>query len=508
MRLLPAFIQHIWVSTLFLGLVLAVVALMRARLTASARFTLALVGILKFAIPAGMLMAWTVGSFGPAPSPIFELPLQAGAAIRVAVARSTPSVWPQVIVGAWLVVSALLILRFTLTRHRLVRLALQTAQPATPREAAALTRARARVGVHRSIDVARSSVSEAPAVLRIVRPIVVLPSSGCDDLSDAELEALLCHECAHVLRNDNLIARIESFICALFWFHPLIWIAQRITVIERERACDEAVAESADERETYLAALAKFCHAAIVPRLPGVSCMATARLKERMDHMENYENLRAQAPSPRRIAAIATTALIAYTVVAGIAGGTSALAVGGAPNESAYGIKINAVREGASVELQGRVTDNKSGKVLAMPKVTFAADKEATARAGNTSDNVDVVFQIRPDAGRRFIVDVTVDKSGDALFKRTLIVTPSETVPQRQYSGAAISMNLKDADLRDVIRTFGKLSGINMTIDESITGTVSVSWTDVPWDQAFDEILRDNNLTYRLEGANMQVMKR
>ena len=512
MRSLPALIEHLWVSTLFLAMVLALLVLLRGRLTAAARFTLALIGILKFAIPAGPLVQAVSRLSGGTASPaLFELPAQAAGVFQMSLTPAPASRWPLLLLGLWFVTAAMILLRFTLTRHRLVRHAVQTAQPATPREVAALTRARSRMKIVRGIDIARSSVSEGPAVLRIVRPLVVLPASGCEELSDAELEALLCHECAHVRRHDNLIARIESLICAFFWFHPLIWIAQRITVIDRERACDEAVAESADERETYTAALAKFCHAAIVPRLPGVSCMATARLKERMDHMENYETLKAQAPSPARITAVAVAALLAYTVLAGLAGSDRALAVSTTGGETAYAVKLTAVRKGDAIEMAGRVTDNATQTVVASPAMKFIAGTEATARAGNTEEDVEVVFRTRPGAaGDPIVVDVTVEKSGRRTFARTLAVTPTDATAaqQRKYTGAPITMNLKDADLRDVLTTFGKLTGLIMTIDDEIQGRISVSWTDVPWDQALDEILRDHALEYRLEGNAMQITKR
>jgi beta-lactamase regulating signal transducer with metallopeptidase domain len=508
MSFLPELVQHLWVSTLFLAVLLAAVFLLRGRLTAGARFMLALIGVLKFAVPAGLLMSWMVRLFEPDSRAAFALPVKAAGVLRLDVAPAAPqSIWPQMAVGLWLGVAALIVLRYALTRHRLVRLAEQTAVPATPREVAALNRARLRAGVRRSIDVVRSGVSEAPAVLRTIRPMVVLPAGGCDDLSDEELEALLCHECAHVRRYDNLIARVESFLCALFWFHPLLWIAQRITALERERACDEAVAESADERETYLAALAKFCHAAIAPRLPGVSCMATARLKERMDHVENYERLKAHSPSPRRMAAISVAALAVYTIVAGIATDNRALAVTAGGSDAPYAIKITAVRDGDTVDLQGRVTDNASGRVVAMPKVTFAAGETATARAGNTADAIDVTFQVRPDSGRRFAVDVTVDRSGAARFQHTLMVTPSEAAAATKYDGAPISLELKQADIRDVLRTFGQLTGMNMQIGEEVTGKVTVSWTGVPWDQAFEEMLREHGLTHRIEGSTIHIEK-
>jgi type IV pilus assembly protein PilQ len=76
---------------------------------------------------------------------------------------------------------------------------------------------------------------------------------------------------------------------------------------------------------------------------------------------------------------------------------------------------------------------------------------------------------------------------------------------QKVYSGEPISLNLKDADIKDVIRTFADLTGLNIAVDPQVSGTVTVNFTEVPWDQALDIILRQNNLTYTIEGNVMRV---
>jgi beta-lactamase regulating signal transducer with metallopeptidase domain len=506
----PLFVSHVWSSTIFLLLVLAVIFLIRGRLTASARFSLCLIGILKFAIPSAAIAPWVRLVFSSSSAGPLKVPLQfLGGAFPVNQPLTGPALWPAAATAIWLTVAMALIARHALIRHRLVALSIHTAVPPQTREAEALTRARRRLRIRQAIDIVRSALPEAPAVLRILRPLIVLPAAGCDDLSDEELESLLSHECAHIARHDNLIARIESVICALFWFHPLIWIAQRITVIERERACDEAVADSAERRETYLAALTKFCHASIAPRLPGVSCMATAKLKERMDHVMKYPALKAQAPSPKRVALLATSALILFTAVSGIVGTDKAFAGGTAKGDEAYAVKITAMRAGGSIVLQSAVTNNKTHQIVGAPKVTLDDTRRANMKISEAG--VDVTFEVRPDSGDRIAVDVTIEKEGEIVQRNTLVVAPSEAPTAEtssNYTGQPISLDLKDADLRDVIGTFGKITGLEMRIDDSVQGKVSVNWHNVPWDQAFDSLLKDNGLTYRIESKTIIVSKK
>ena len=73
------------------------------------------------------------------------------------------------------------------------------------------------------------------------------------------------------------------------------------------------------------------------------------------------------------------------------------------------------------------------------------------------------------------------------------------------YTGDEISMDFQNADLRAVLRTFADISTLNIVIDSSVQGEVNVALTQVPWDQAFDVILRANGLGYEIEGTVVRI---
>ena len=87
----------------------------------------------------------------------------------------------------------------------------------------------------------------------------------------------------------------------------------------------------------------------------------------------------------------------------------------------------------------------------------------------------------------------------------TLSSTRTLSGGPRVFTGEPISLNLKDADLKDVLRTFAELTGLNIAIDPGVGGSVTVDFVDVPWDQALDIILRQNSLTFLLEGNVMRI---
>jgi len=79
------------------------------------------------------------------------------------------------------------------------------------------------------------------------------------------------------------------------------------------------------------------------------------------------------------------------------------------------------------------------------------------------------------------------------------------TTDERQFTGEPITLTLKDADIKDVLRTFATLTNLNIVVDPGVGGTVTVELHDVPWDQALDLILRINGLDYVLENNVLRV---
>ncbi len=77
--------------------------------------------------------------------------------------------------------------------------------------------------------------------------------------------------------------------------------------------------------------------------------------------------------------------------------------------------------------------------------------------------------------------------------------------PAKRYSGEPISVNLKDVDLKDFFRLIHEISGLNVVVDPSVKGTLTIVLDDVPWDQALDIVMRNNSLDKQLEGNVLRV---
>ena len=66
----------------------------------------------------------------------------------------------------------------------------------------------------------------------------------------------------------------------------------------------------------------------------------------------------------------------------------------------------------------------------------------------------------------------------------------------RQFTGTPVSLDFDGTDLRAVLTALAKEGGINLYIDPRVTGTVTTTLTDLPWDEAFDLIATSNGLGY------------
>lgn len=73
------------------------------------------------------------------------------------------------------------------------------------------------------------------------------------------------------------------------------------------------------------------------------------------------------------------------------------------------------------------------------------------------------------------------------------------------YTGRRLSMDFVDADIRNVLRIIGEVSGLNVVAGDGVQGKVTVRLVDVPWDQALDVILKTRGLDQVREGNVIRI---
>jgi type IV pilus assembly protein PilQ len=82
---------------------------------------------------------------------------------------------------------------------------------------------------------------------------------------------------------------------------------------------------------------------------------------------------------------------------------------------------------------------------------------------------------------------------------------PQALGTERRYFGEPMDLSLQDADVKDVLRSFAQLSGVNLVLQPGIRGRVTVELVQVPWDQALEQILKITDLGYDLDGNIMRI---
>ncbi|MEI6313458.1 MAG: type IV pilus secretin PilQ [Syntrophus sp. (in: bacteria)] len=69
-----------------------------------------------------------------------------------------------------------------------------------------------------------------------------------------------------------------------------------------------------------------------------------------------------------------------------------------------------------------------------------------------------------------------------------------------------VSLKMRQADVKTVLRSLARIVDRNIIVKNEIKGEITIDFHDVPWDQAFNSLLRTQGLTYIWEGDIIRVM--
>ncbi len=75
----------------------------------------------------------------------------------------------------------------------------------------------------------------------------------------------------------------------------------------------------------------------------------------------------------------------------------------------------------------------------------------------------------------------------------------------RAGAGRRIDLDLKDADIHDVLRTFADVGRVNVVTADNVSGSVTIRMRNVPWDQAMETVLQAKGLGMVQKGNLIRV---
>jgi uncharacterized protein (TIGR03435 family) len=163
-------------------------------------------------------------------------------------------------------------------------------------------------GVRRPIDLLFHADVLTPLTCGFARPAIVLPSDA-EQWDDRQLRDAIVHELEHVRRGDSVVQLAARIVCALYWFHPLVWIAWRRLCLESERACDDAVLRDS-ERTEYAEQLV-----ALAGRLSGHAWVPGVSMANRSDLSARIEAILDRRQSRGRVGALSASAIVACALL-------------------------------------------------------------------------------------------------------------------------------------------------------------------------------------------------
>ena len=216
--------------------------------------------------------------------------------------------------------------------------------------AAAVARLAARVGVRRPVSVRISILTDTPATLGLLRPVILLPPAVALGVTPEQLEALLAHELAHIRRHDYLVNVLQMLAETLFFYHPAVWWVSERMRVERELCCDDIAVDACGDALSYAQALTKIARLQLTR--PGMALGATGG-----PFLQRIQRLLGVAPTTRPAYPLWVTIASVVLIVAVMFTGSSA-------QSTSPGTLAPTDKESESA-LRGRVVDARSGQPVA-----------------------------------------------------------------------------------------------------------------------------------------------
>ncbi len=309
-------------SSILIGLLLLTDLCLRARVSARLRYGIWLLVLVKLVLPPSLALptginywlgrylpsapvaAVSPAPVSPAPSVVFP-PLT----VQAPLGRDTVTIQEQTLPAAasgtkmaplrrpgWMLLGwavgvstlAVLVLRRIASAGKLLR----RSRPAPEQMAALLEERCADLHVITKVTLRLTDEIHSPCVCGFLRPVILLPSSLPARLWPHGLRTILTHELTHVKRWDPWVSLAQTALQIIYFWHPLVWVANTKLRDLREFAVDETVVTTCrSQAECYTNTLIDiaemaFRKPAFSLRLIGIAESKRA-LERRIKHMLN-----------------------------------------------------------------------------------------------------------------------------------------------------------------------------------------------------------------------------
>ncbi len=111
------------------------------------------------------------------------------------------------------------------------------------------------IRLSKPVALLESCLTDIPVVSGNLRPAILVPIGFLSGMPECQIEAILLHELAHVVRRDYLVNLIQTVVEGFLFYHPAVWWISSAIRAERENCCDDMVVAAGSDASEYAAAL-------------------------------------------------------------------------------------------------------------------------------------------------------------------------------------------------------------------------------------------------------------
>jgi TonB family protein len=306
----------------------------------------------------------------PVPEPL-RLAISARAsAVPDAVASSR---WPAIVSTLWILGMAWLLGRFAAGLARLLHIANSA----------------------RSYGESNILVSDAvttPMTWGVIGPVILIPAYALDWSAD-QRDLMIRHEQAHVHRRDWMWQAFAQVMCAIFWFHPLVWLAAARLRLEAELAADDLVLMSGVEATQYageLVNVARRLHGRM--HLEAVAMVRGGSLKSRIAAILDSTRRRVRTGRWEKATIVMVSASLALALIACQNTHIYTIAEVTTPPRVKSKVEPRYTEEARSAKIQGKVvlslvvkTDGRADRIQVVQSLDKGLDRSAVESIGKWS---------------------------------------------------------------------------------------------------------------------------
>jgi beta-lactamase regulating signal transducer with metallopeptidase domain len=331
----------LWQSSLLIVAVFVFDFLFRRKLRASIRYALWLVVLVKLCVPPTLALptspAWWLHKT--------QSPIAAKAKPHYTVTYDneplpeTPQIplpayvppKPAMIPAAWLLATSAIV-SLTLLAWLLVRWWQVTGQVCRAKTSERLTalagEAQKLIGTKCNVQVKLTTNSMSPAVCGLFHPAILIPQSLAEQFTNEQLRAVLLHELIHVRRRDVWVNFAQALLPIIYWWHPLVWLANARIRRVREEAVDDAVMIALrDEAESYAPTLLEVAKLALNRPLASLGLVGIMEsrhaLRQRIERLVDFRPPRRAGLTLASLLGIAAFTAVAVPMGDGPTGATN-----------------------------------------------------------------------------------------------------------------------------------------------------------------------------------------